>query len=354
MDKSTKTPKSTEVKGEVLAKHVASGEIICNPCTTTPPPPPVEVDCPAQNCWDGNTPALPIQTVDVPNCDGTTTPTQANTITATYLLNQLNKDTQRVYDNVTATLSGTIALITAGTSVTVDVSSVVATNWVGARYLVDFGMGHTDLGGSPNWDYVKEPDGNYEIKVYRQFVYPEGISFYLVQQFEVTRVGAVVNVNSANPATVNRAITYTQKEVFQNYCEGLPVGSPYLADGTIATINGNLSISYREEETEWLGAGDATDSEFATQIINEIPNGITYTNDTGIKNPQPGLVKSITVTKQAGTIVEVSFDSGGTYPLRLVANGSRTWGQGNSEQLDASAMMFRQIGNGTYDIIWEI
>jgi hypothetical protein len=60
----------------------------------------------------------------------------------------------------------------------------------------------------------------------------------------------------------------------------------------------------------------------------EIPNGITYENDTNDNNPQPVSVKSITVTKQSGSEVNVSFDSGATWPIRIISNGSRTWGQG--------------------------
>lgn len=86
---------------------------------------------------------------------------------------------------------------------------------------------------------------------------------------------------------------------------------------------------------------------------NEMPNGITYENDTNDNNPQPVSVKSITVTKQSGSEVNVSFDSGATWPVRIVSNGSRTWGQGNSDTLDSSKMKFKQLGAGVYDIIWE-
>jgi hypothetical protein len=38
---------------------------------------------------------------DVPNCAWTTDPKPIDTVTATYLLNQENKHTERLYDNVT-------------------------------------------------------------------------------------------------------------------------------------------------------------------------------------------------------------------------------------------------------------
>lgn len=88
--------------------------------------------------------------------------------------------------------------------------------------------------------------------------------------------------------------------------------------------------------------------------VPEIPYGITYENNISNNNPQPAIVKSITVTKQSGAEVYISFDSGTTWPIRIIQNGSRTFGQGNNSNLDTSTMMFKQIGNGVYDIIWEV
>lgn len=86
----------------------------------------------------------------------------------------------------------------------------------------------------------------------------------------------------------------------------------------------------------------------------EVPNGITYIDDINVNNPQPVIVKSLTITKQSGGDIEISFDGGTTFPLIIKANGSRTWGNINQSGLDVSNMRFRQLVNGVYDLIWEI
>lgn len=119
-----------------------------------------------------------------------------------------------------------------------------------------------------------------------------------------------------------------------------------------------ISVNYYKEGTTIEVPFDPITDKFKPECKDPLPleigNGITYTNNLAENNPQPSIVKSITLTKQSGGIVEVSFDSGATYPLRLVANGSRTWGQGNQEGLDVANMRFKQLTNGIYDLIWEI
>lgn len=240
--------------------------------------------------------------VDIVRCDNTVEQVQVKEIVGVYDLNKDYKHTERVYDNVTATLGGTITTITAGTNVLFDFTNVIDTNWVGANYLVDFGNGFTDIGGNPSFDYVNEPDGDYEIKVYRMFVYPEGTRFYLIGGVEVSLVSGSITVSSANPAPVNRSITYTQKEVFQDYCGQTPVGSPYLADGSVASVVGTLSTAYREEITEWQGVTDANNASTSQQLIAKsgilsIANGTFATNlgpDGTIWN-NPGGLRSVTI-----------------------------------------------------------
>ena len=240
--------------------------------------------------------------VNVPNCDGTSTTTEVDEVNAVYLMNQQHKHTERLYDNVTATLTGSFTTLITGTNIAFNLSTIVATNWVGANYLIDFGNGFTDVGGNPSFNYTNEPDGNYEIKVYRGFVFPEGIRWYLLAGVEITKTGSSITVASANPAPVNRSITYTQKEVLQDYCNGVLVGSPYLADSTPATINGTLSLTYREELTEWL---DNTDANNGGLTIPEtiksgsvsIANGTFATNlgPDGATWNNPGNLKSVTI-----------------------------------------------------------
>jgi len=203
---------------------------------------------------------------DVPNCAWTTDPKPIDIITATYLLNQENKHTERLYDNVTATLTGTIGLLITGTNVAIDFSWIVATNRVWANYILEAGTWFSDVGWNPTRDYIDEPDGNYEVKIYRTFVYPEGRRDYLISAIEVIKTGSTLTVQWTNPVALNRSITYTAKEVLQDYCNNLPVWVPYLTDGTAATIIWTLSLSYREEQTERLWISDANNDEAQVSI----------------------------------------------------------------------------------------
>lgn len=197
---------------------------------------------------------------DVPNCAWTTDPKPIDIVTAAYLLNQENKHTERLYDNITATLTGTVGLLITGTNVAIDFSWIVATNRIWTNYILESGTWFSDIGSNPSWDYVNNADGNYEVKIYRTFNYPEGRRDYLIGAIEIIKTGSVLTIQWINPVPLNRSITYTSKEVLQDYCNNLLVWLPYLTDGTAATINWTLSLDYREEQTEWYWISDNDDS----------------------------------------------------------------------------------------------
>lgn len=74
---------------------------------------------------------------------------------------------------------------------------------------------------------------------------------------------------------------------------------------------------------------------------------------TAVTTPPVTTVRTLTVTKESGNFVEVSFDSWASYPLRINRNGTRTFGAGIDE-LDVSAMRFRGWNANTdYDLIRE-
>jgi hypothetical protein len=86
-----------------------------------------------------------------------------------------------------------------------------------------------------------------------------------------------------------------------------------------------------------------------------IAGGITYVDDNAEKNPQPNFVNSLTVTKQFGDNVQISFDYGATWPLEIISEGSRTLEKGDGHKLiDVSAFRFKLNGTmGVYDVIWD-
>lgn len=72
-----------------------------------------------------------------------------------------------------------------------------------------------------------------------------------------------------------------------------------------------------------------------------------------VTTPPVTTVWSITLTKESWNFVEVSFDGGTSYPLRINRNGTRTWAN-DSDNLDVSLMRFRWgNANTDYDLIWE-
>lgn len=88
------------------------------------------------------------------------------------------------------------------------------------------------------------------------------------------------------------------------------------------------------------------------QKLTVTPWGLSV-QGVAVTTPPVATVGSITLTKEAGNFVEVSFDGGGTYPLRVNRNGTRTWSN-DSDNLDVSPMRFRWgNANTDYDLIWE-
>ena len=92
----------------------------------------------------------------------------------------------------------------------------------------------------------------------------------------------------------------------------------------------------------------------ATQPIDVLAFGESYTG-TSQNAISAASVKSLTLTKERGVNVQVSYDGGGSWQYWMYLNGSRTWNAGQKGNLDVSNMRFRG-GDITarYDIIWEI
>ncbi len=173
------------------------------------------------------------QTVDVPNCDWTTTSTQVDEITATYLLNQKNKHTQKVYDIVNASISWVITYTyTAPLNVSVAYSGLTFTNDTLKYIWTDFGDGYSDVGSNPNHSY--NTDSSYEIKSYA--VMSSGNKLLLTAK-EVTILNWVITYQSINnPQSVSVSYKVTAWCALQDYCDGVLVWSPYNADTTSYTV----------------------------------------------------------------------------------------------------------------------
>lgn len=81
------------------------------------------------------------------------------------------------------------------------------------------------------------------------------------------------------------------------------------------------------------------------------PSGATYTADTAIRSFDPSVQYGVSVTVATATAnpVEVSLDSGATWPVVLEAGQSQAWG-GTGVAFDATNMRVR--GSGGLAATW--
>lgn len=172
------------------------------------------------------------QTADVPNCAWTLDPKPVDEINATYLLNQYNKHTEKVYDIVIATINWPVTYTyTAPHNINVNYSLLATTNDVIKYIRTDYGDGYSDIW--PNPDHSYNNDGAYEVKSYA--VMESGNKIELFAQ-EVTILNGVVTYSSpTNPITYNRVYEVTVWCALQDYCDGVLVWVPYNADTTAYT-----------------------------------------------------------------------------------------------------------------------
>jgi len=279
---------------------------------------------------------------------------EVESVGAVYVLNNKFESVETVYDIQQSTIIGSITPTISGNRLTIPFAGLTVTNIapVTGTLAVDFGSGFVNYGGTPDQDFTNQPNGEYESKIYYIAFVDGKVIYLLLGVCEFTVTNGVPTITSTIPINVNRSIDRCIGVAKQQFCEGSPVGDPYDPDGNSYVFQGNKSYKCPELVNEYIPNGN---SDNLTQILGlETPNGKSYTNTIVPQNPQPAIVKSITVTRQSGAIVEVSFDNGLTWDFRIIGTGGFTWGQGNSEGLNTAFMRVRQLGNGTFNIHWEI
>lgn len=173
----------------------------------------------------------------VPNCLGTLDDKPVDSITATYLLNQENKHTEKIYDVLTAVFGGSIAYsFVAPLEVFLIYSGVTLANDTILYYWTDFGDGYNDVGNNPSHAY--NADGEYEIKSYA--ITASGNKILLFAK-EVRILSGIITYG---PVALPQPVSATYKvfvgAAFQDYCGSLLVGNPYNADGTLYTLVGDF------------------------------------------------------------------------------------------------------------------
>lgn len=84
------------------------------------------------------------------------------------------------------------------------------------------------------------------------------------------------------------------------------------------------------------------------------PSGITYNSDTTANHPWPNSVRKINFKNDAATDLEISFDSGASYPFKIyLTSGIIAFGDGKNF-MDLSLWRVRGVGASKYLVWWEI
>lgn len=200
-------------------------------------------------------------TADVPNCDWTTTTTNVDEINATYLLNQANKQTKTVYDNVQLSIIGTISQIISWWSLSFDLTNITATwtvlTWI---YQIEFGNWASIISNNPSFNFVNEPDWHYQAHVYALVVIKWEARRILINWFEFDVLNGLITT-TASVVPINRVLEYTVWCAFQDYCNWTLVWYPYNADTTVYTVQGTIDICSKSIEDERASNPDAHNSE---------------------------------------------------------------------------------------------
>ncbi|TXH71281.1 MAG: hypothetical protein E6Q83_03505 [Thiothrix sp.] len=84
----------------------------------------------------------------------------------------------------------------------------------------------------------------------------------------------------------------------------------------------------------------------AAAIIKQTPTGISYKSNTTINSVPTGAQHSVSilVTPTSTADVEVSFDSGTTWPLTIYKGSSQSWGNDSTNGISLTQMRFRPAG----------
>ncbi|TXG79541.1 MAG: hypothetical protein E6R13_09750 [Spirochaetes bacterium] len=241
-----------------------------------------------------------IQTVDISECDGTTTPVQVNSLTATYLLNQKHKHTEVVYDVLTATFGGTATFsYTAPFNVKVSYAGVTLANDTMLQCWTDFGDGYNDVGQVPEHAY--NSDGAYEIKGYAVTVSGNKILLFAK---EVSILNGVITYSGVvGSQAVSRTYVRLVASAFQDYCDGILVGTAYNPDKTPYTLVGDFIASAPIIIDELEDNADYTSIISAPAPSTLLSGGVSIANGTFSTNlgpdgtiwNNPGGLRSITI-----------------------------------------------------------
>ena len=256
----------------------------------------------------------PSITVNVPNCNNTTTPQIVDEVNGVYLLNPSKFHTEIIYDVVVANISGTIPYtFTAPRTVSISYSSIVLTNdslSPQVSFWTDFGDGYNDVGGNPQHTY--NTDGTYEIKSY--LIATSGNKILFITKEITINAGTIVYNSVTNPEAVNKNYNVAiNVGLLQNYCDNTPIGSPYSPNGIAATLQGTAWLIPPPVRDELEDNADYQ-TIISTPLVQRVHQNFVVTGTTPLVIPAGLISISITKTNNTG-IVNISGDNGTNFPL---------------------------------------
>lgn len=271
---------------------------------------------PTTHPTNGNTRALLVKEcktqsdISVPNCDGTNTIQSVDQVTGTYILNQENKHTEKIYDVLTAVFGGTIAYTyNAPLEVVLSYSAVTIANDTVSFYWTDFGDGYNDVGSNPSHAY--NADGSYEIKSYGITLSGNKI---LLMAKEVNIFNGVISYAPTNlPQPVSATYQVLVTSAFQDYCGSLLVGSPYNADGTPYTLIGDF-VTERPIIIDELEDNADYQVSTLTPTVQRRHENFVVTGSAPLVIPAGAISISVTKTNNTG-VVNISGDNATAFPL---------------------------------------
>lgn len=164
----------------------------------------------------------------------------------------------------------------------------------------------------------------------------------------ITNLGACKN-DSVLEVCITDPITGTSQTALL-YVKVTPTGLTLAYTG----LDGVPILPAPNPATVKLGRCGCSCDNGSPQILDETPGGISLSGNT-VQSPQPLVVKSLTLTNTGSDSVSVSFDAGLTFPLVVTASSTRTWGQGNQDNLITGNMRFQGLSaTSSYDLVWEV
>lgn len=214
-----------------------------------------------------------------------------------------------ICDVVTASITGTIAYNLSATTINLT-PTLTFTNDTLITYFVDFGNGFVDVGNSPNYDFVNEAEGRYEIRVYVKLASGNQI---LVNAKEVIWDGVALTGVPATQA-VNRTYQVKVGSAVATWNDGTFTAVTDLVGGAY-TLVGSASIDCPQIIQEILQSdekGGANSQLVIKSGTVSIASGshVTLLGPDGTTWSNPGNLTSVTILARKSNSTDAIVGSG--------------------------------------------